>query len=105
MRDTTVREPVESRFTWPARVVTIEVAARWKGEVSDTTSVWTYTTEGMCAVEFAVGEEWLVFVEESNRRVRFATSNCDGTERVDRARATLRALGAPIGARAPNGGW
>lgn len=74
--------------------VSIEVEARWTGEVPPVVHLTTGHYSGDCGVPFRLGERYLVYIKRSETR-GYETSRCAGTKLIDEAADDLTALGPP----------
>ncbi|MBX3134558.1 MAG: hypothetical protein KF689_14340 [Gemmatimonadaceae bacterium] len=86
----------DARHPFPAQHVRVASRQVWKGLVPDTTSVWLFTTEGLCGGRLAVGERWLILLDDADRNLRINMGSCSNAIRAERAGAVLRALGTPL---------
>lgn len=91
LHDTSALAFSQSQRDAPAKIARLAVTTRWKGSTDDTTSVWSFEASGVCGVTFAVGEEWLLFIDEGSRRIHL----CGLSNRTDKAKSVLRELGRP----------
>ena len=74
------------------REVTFAVRDRWKGSISDTTSVRTNIGEIACGYDFKKRNSYLVFAYWDEQRQHLTTSFCDLTRTEDNAKGAIGVL-------------
>ncbi len=74
--------------------VTFDVERSWKGEFDKPTIVHTGLDSGVCGYPFEKGENYLVYVHESENRLE--TDTCSRTKPLANAQEDLNALGTEL---------
>lgn len=80
------------------RTGVVAVHSVWVGEVAEETVLSTAADQGLCGVEPAVGEEYLVYARAGDDGT-LTTDLCTRTTELDRADDDLAALGEPVDPR------
>lgn len=75
---------------WGVTRVGVKVLERFRGEPNDASVVYTEASGESCGYPFETGTEYLIFAEESDRRL--LVTSCSGTQRATAAVARIRQL-------------
>lgn len=88
-----------------------EVDQAWKGEVYETTTLYSALGSESCGMQFAQGEKYLIFAQQGDGMA--TTTSCSGNEAYQGTTdpAVIKKLGEPVELHAgaspgtPNGDW